>query len=527
MSAALRRQGQGVGRGFATGPAYVFAQPPPPLTGGRPSQRESDHLLAAIGDAIAVLEALMGRVDAQGAAILEFQVEMLRDPVIHEMAAADIGRGLGAALAWATALEGYIAGFEQADDDDVRARAIDVIDIRDRVLRHLEGLPSADFATGAVYVGRDMAPSLFLAHDWSGGGGIVLEAGSTASHVALLAGARGVPMIVGVGALAVSAGTPVLVDGRRGLAIADPDRDDLQAAADGDGSAAETPAAAVWRAGTISADVEILVNISDLSEIGRLDPGLCDGIGLARSEFLLPSAADLVDENKQFRLYCELVDWAAGRPVTVRLLDLGGDKPLGGNIADDRNPFLGLRGIRLLLARPELLRIQVRALLRAAVSGRLKVLLPMVTAPAEVEATRRIFLAEATDLARRQVAVAMPAIGIMVEVPAAALMLDTFGSADFFSVGSNDLAQYLTASARDNPDVSDLYRQAGPALLRLITDCVGTAGRMGRPIGLCGDMAGDPVGLPSLIATGLRQISVAPRQLAPIKASLAQAGIDS
>jgi len=528
MSGVLRLQGQGNGCGYAAGPAYVSSEPLSPRGDPVSPSLEFESLDRAIADSVAALESLMAQTDPASADILEFQIEMLRDPVIAEMAAEQIGKGQNAAFSWVAALEEYIAGFEQSEDDDIRARAVDMTDIRDRVLRALEGMPAADFPKGSIFIGRDMAPSLFLAHDWTDGGGIVLEAGSTASHVALLSRAKGVPMVVGIGALSVEAATPILADGGSGLVVVHPSGADIAAIAGAEKAVLPVVPGFEADASRIVSEssVELLVNISDIAEIRSLDPGACDGIGLSRTEFLLSSAADLANEEKQFQLYCEILKWADGKPVTIRLLDLGGDKPLGGFGAEERNPFLGLRGIRLLLSMPVMLRIQARALLRAGAFGTIKVLLPMVTFPNEVEDTRRIFEEEAASLANRHIAISMPAIGMMVEVPAAAIMLDTFTDADFFSLGTNDLAQYLTAAARDNPSVGDLYRLAAPVLLRLIAQTVAVAHDMGKPIGLCGDLAGAPECLPSLIATGIRQISVAPSQLAAVKTALAQAGMD-
>lgn len=529
MSGALRLQGKGNGCGYATGPAHVSVQPLSPHGNQISPSLDFEHLTKAMDQSIAALESLMLGADATSAGILEFQVEMLRDPVIAEMTAEQIGRGQNAALAWASALEEYIAGFEQSEDDDIRARAADMIDIRDRVLRALEGLPVADFPRGSVFVGRDMAPSLFLAHDWTQGGAIALAAGSPASHVALLARTRGIPMAVGIGHLPVEPGTQVLVDGNTGLVVLGPTGADVAAAAEMSACAPHSvrserdrPRATAAAGGA----AELLVNINDIHEIRSLDPDGCDGIGLLRTEFLLSSAADLANEAKQFQLYSEIVTWSAGKPATIRLFDLGGDKPLGGFGTEERNPILGLRGIRLLLAMPAMLRIQARALLRAAALGPLKVLLPMVTLPREVEDTRRIFEEEAAGLADRHVSVTMPAIGIMVEVPAAAIMIDRFACADFFSLGTNDLAQYVVAAARDNPSVVDLYQSAEPALLRMIAQAAGSARTMGKPIGICGDLAGNPAVLPSLVASGISQISVAPAQLEAVRRALDEGGVN-
>jgi phosphotransferase system enzyme I (PtsI) len=228
----------------------------------------------------------------------------------------------------------------------------------------------------------------------------------------------------------------------------------------------------------------------------------------------------------QYQVYRDALVWAAGKPVTIRMLDLGGDKQIAGIGASDRESFLGLRGVRLLLARPEIARVQIRALLRAAIHGDLKVLLPMVTFADEFAAMRQLFDEEAAHLSRRAVPHKMPSLGIMVEVPAAALMLDTFTDVDFFSLGTNDLAQYLTAAARDNPAVAGLYQQAGASVLRLIESTVLLCENIGKPISICGDMAGEVSSVAALLRVGLRQFSVAPSRLFEIRTHLARLNAD-
>ncbi len=521
MSGARNLLGQGNGVGLAAGPAHVG---PDPFTTATASHSGDPHSLAAAMEAaIGDLKALIDVSEPRSRDVLEFQVEMLSDPAIRDIGIERPDAEADAVLAWVSALEEYVAGFESSEDEDIRARAVDVIDMRNRVLAVLDGTKPADFPAGSIFVGIDIAPSLFLAHDWSAGGGIALSAGSTASHVAMLARARSVPMVVGLGPIPVEDGVRLLVDGRQGNLVVDPADGDVAAAMSLVTPAAETSVPRGLSVGSkIGDDITCLVNIGHPNELAAVPAG-CEGIGLLRSEFLMTSAADLADEERQYRLYGEALHWAAERPVTVRLLDLGGDKTLGGFDAAERNPFLGLRGIRLLLAHPDLLRVQARALLRAAVLGNLKVLLPMVTVESEIAETRRIFAQEAEILARRHVMARMPEIGMMVEVPAAALMLDRFDAVDFFSLGTNDLAQYLMAAARDSAAVSSLYNQARPALLRLIRQTVLMAQEMGKPIGICGDLAGDAETLAELLACGLTQFSVAPHQLAALKTGLEHA----
>jgi len=229
----------------------------------------------------------------------------------------------------------------------------------------------------------------------------------------------------------------------------------------------------------------------------------------------------LPDEETQYRVYRRLAEWASGKPVTIRTLDAGGDKPIAGLTAEgESNPFLGMRGIRLSLARPDVFRVQLRALARAARHGAVKVMLPMVTVPEELEAARSMLDAEVAALAAAGIMAARPPLGIMVEVPAAALAIERFDAAAFFSIGSNDLTQYVMAAGRDIAAVADLADPRNPAVLRLIR-MVADHGRLtGREVSLCGDAGGDPEIVGELLSAGLRSVSVAPSALAAAKAAI-------
>jgi phosphotransferase system enzyme I (PtsI) len=214
-----------------------------------------------------------------------------------------------------------------------------------------------------------------------------------------------------------------------------------------------------------------------------------------------------------------MLEWAGDKPVTIRTLDAGGDKPIAGlTQRDEMNPFLGVRGVRLSLRRPEVFREQLRALARAAVTGNLKVMIPMVTVPEELDRCRALFEQACGELRREGVAARMPPLGMMVEVPAAALAIEDF-NADFFSIGSNDLIQYVAAASRDEPQLADLTRPSR-AVFGLIGHVVKHAGRVGRDVSLCGDLAGDPGQAAALLDQGLRTFSVAPGALGPVKAAI-------
>ncbi|PSH70342.1 phosphoenolpyruvate--protein phosphotransferase [Phyllobacterium brassicacearum] len=528
MAAMFRLQGKGASPGTAFGQIYLAVDVEETFLSPTDPSAEHAILSDAVQGSIAALRELAARSSTESASILEFQIEMLLDPEITEMAARRIGTGDGAALAWVTALDNYIAGFEQSDNEAVRARAADLFDIKSRVLAAMTGKPVADFPVGFVFVGKDISPSVFLAHDWSSGGGIVLFQGSAASHVSMLARAKSVPMVIETGTFNIAGEEKLLLDGGTGSVVLHPSDEELRQALSTRlsmrpiANEAEAPCSTKLRTAD-GAEISLSINVNDLSDIIGIDHAGIEGIGLLRTEFLMSSAADIANEDRQYGIYRQVLEWAGQKPVTIRMLDLGGDKPVPDR---DGTSFLGLRGIRLLLARPEFLRIQARALLRSAVHGNLKVMLPMVTLPSELEKTVTIFREELTLLQRRRISHRMPPIGIMVEVPATAIMLDTFGAAEFFSFGTNDLVQYLTAAARDNAAVADIYTHAAPAIFRLLEHTVHIAATLGAPVSVCGDMAGEPEYIPALLRCGLRHFSLAPAQLAVIRSQITQLNAD-
>jgi phosphotransferase system enzyme I (PtsI) len=492
------------------------------------SALEAEALKAAIETAAERLADLASRSTGEAADMLEFQIAMLADDSLSGPALEAVADGTAADGAWSAALEAEISGYESAEDEYFRARAADLKDIRQQVLDALGHAGSLDAPAGAILVGDDVAPTRFLATDWTQGGGIALTAGSSASHVAMLARARGVPMVVGLG--------PVPVD-FDGVALLDAEHGSLLLGAEGEAAARFRSNADAFAASRRDAEthlhrpavtangisVTMLVNVADPQDVDSIDIATCDGVGLMRTEFLFGGASGLPDEDTQYRAYRKVLEWAAGKPMTIRTVDAGGDKPVAGFTVEETNPFLGLRGIRLALARPDVFRIQIRALLRAAVHGNLKVMFPMISVPEEYQRAKAMFVEEAGRLGDAGISFAMPPLGIMVEVPSVAVAPELFSEAAFFSIGSNDLTQYVMAAARDNASVAALNAVTNPAVLRLI-EAVASFGRdRGIPVSLCGDAGGDPVAIPHLLKAGLRDLSVVPAQLARAKAAVAAA----
>ncbi|MEA2796701.1 MAG: phosphoenolpyruvate-protein phosphotransferase system enzyme [Bradyrhizobium sp.] len=521
--------GRAASPGLAIGPVTVLTVAVERRTAiGDPAQ-ETAALQAAIKGATAELADLVEAVQGEAADILEFQVAMLEDDALAEGAFDAISAGTPADHAWRSALDAEIAGYRSAEDEYFRARIADIADIRDRVLAHLSGADKAVKITGGSIVAcDDISPSTFLAADWTRGGAVALAAGSPSSHVAMLARARGAPMVVGLGPLSWEGRPPALalVDGDAGIVIFDPEPETRRLFEHRVDAANSARAAAdVGRAKpALTAGgrrIPVLLNIAAPEDLAGLDPAICDGIGLVRTEFLFEASQGLPDEETQYAVYRRILDWAEGRPVTIRTLDAGGDKPISGLTIDgESNPFLGLRGIRLSLSRPEVFRLQLRALARAAVHGTLKVMLPMVAVPSELYRAGVLLDAEIAALRADGIVCARPPLGIMVEVPAAALRAEDFDAA-FYSIGSNDLTQYTMAAARDIGAVADLNDTGNPAVLALIARTVEAGRARGVEVSLCGDAAADPRLTEALLATGLTTLSVAPVAVARLKAMIA------
>jgi phosphotransferase system enzyme I (PtsI) len=524
----LRLQGRSASPGLAAGPVVVLAAQTAVRQATGDPVHEAEALRAALKAAAADITALAEHAGGEAADMLGFQLALIEDDALAEGAFDAIGAGIPADHAWRAALNAEIAGYEAAEDEYFRARAADLADVRDRVLAELSG-EAARAPTSGIVAAHDLPPSRFLGMDWSKGGAILLAGGSPTSHVAMLARSRGIPMIVGLGGDPARLAGEVLVDGTAGAVVIDPSPETRRAfeSRRSEDEARAAAAATGLKEKAVTADgtpIAVLINVADPDELSGLDPAICDGIGLVRTEFLFHAADALPDEERQYDVYRRLVEWAASdgvpRTVTIRTLDAGGDKPIPGLTEDgESNPFLGVRGIRLSLKREGVFRVQLRALLRAATHGPLKVMLPMVTVPDEIEATRRLMGEELAALNTAGVPARQPALGIMVEVPAAAIAIDDF-DADFFSIGSNDLTQYITAAARDIGNVAYLADPLNPAVLRMVARVAARGAALGREVSLCGDAGGEPAIIPHLVAAGLRTLSLAPVQLAAAKAAI-------
>jgi phosphoenolpyruvate-protein phosphotransferase (PTS system enzyme I) len=508
--------------GVAVGPAFVLRGLADASRTQGSAGEEKAALESAVASALLGVSRLIATLDGEAADIMGFQAALLEDDALTEGAYAAITAGSSADEAWRRALDAEIVGYEASGDEYFQARAADLADVRDRVLRKLMNLADADAVpAAAILLAADIPPSAFLAVDWSKGGGIVLGDGSPTSHVAMLARGRGVPMVVGLGTAWHGMAGDIFVDGTRGIVVSHPSAQRRALAKTTATERLAVRAAAEKRMGepAITRDgtaVRVLLNVSSIADVTGFPVEACDGIGLVRTEFLVEGA--LRDENIQYARYVSLIRWASGRPVTIRTLDAGGDKPIAGYTLDgETNPFLGLRGIRLSLRHPDVFRIQLRALARAAVHGPLKVMLPMITHNGELEEARGLFKDVIAGLEREGIAHAEPDLGIMVEVPAAAMAVGAFRSS-FFSIGSNDLTQYACAASRDGTDVARYADVLNPGVMAMIAHVADYGAATDLEVSVCGDAAGDTRAVEALLQAGVRTLSLAPGLLAETKA---------
>jgi phosphotransferase system enzyme I (PtsI) len=413
----------------------------------------------------------------------------------------------------------------------LREKVGDLTDVHIRVLSILLDLPDHDpvdvpRGSNTILVTHDLTPSLTMQLDRECIAAIATEAGTATAHVAILARSLGLPAVVGLrqALSTLHGGEVAILDGGEGTLLIAPSDDEIaearQRVADEAGRADVLRELAhsepVTRDGTRMV-IRANVDIPDEAELAATSGA--DGVGLMRTEFLVVGRTTMPDEDEQYRAYRRVVQAFGGRPVIIRTFDVGGDKLPVGGFPSEANPFLGWRAIRMCLDERDLFKVQLRALLRAAVHGDLRIMLPLVVTVDEVRETRQLMEEAVEELAARHVPFrAEVPLGVMVETPAAAVASDTLvRDVDFFSIGSNDLVQYTLAVDRGNANLAPRYTPFHPAVLRLMAQVQATGAANGIDVCVCGEMASQPLAVFALLGLGLRQLSVAPRAVADVK----------
>lgn len=539
--------------GVAQGPIVVVG-PPPKIEGGRidpaDAPAEIARLDGAVERAAAALERLAAEVAGAGhaeeAAIFEAQAEMARDPALLELARSRIAAGDDAVAAILSAAETFAEQLRSIGDELLSARAADLADVGRRIALELLGRSDSvpTFTEPSIVVAEDLAPSVTASLPRDRILGLVLEAGSPTAHAAILARAYGIPAVVGVAGLleAVAAGSPTVValDGETGEVVLDPDpattgrfaerRATVEAAARVDLAEAHLPA--VTRDGV---EVTLLANIGTPDESARAVALGAHGVGLFRTEFLFIERPEPPSEAEQLAAYRAVVEAFAPHPVTIRLLDIGGDKPIPYlPLEAEANPFLGVRAIRLAVERPELFVTQLRASMRAAVGAlgpdgraRVKVMAPMVADATDVDLLLELAERAAAGLRAEGLEAGPIDLGVMLEIPSAILVGPTyFGRLAFASLGTNDLTQYTLAVDRGNRALGRYQDPLHPAVLRLVREAVVAAEAAGIELSVCGEMAGDAVAALALVGLGIRKLSMAAGSLPGVRRAIRASSLE-
>ena len=527
--------------GVAVGPAVLY-RPRVPEVVARPVDdpaAEWQRLQEAVATARAEIDALYRRAQTQvgkdEAAIFEAHLLFLEDPTTLEATRAIIfDESLNAEAAWQRQTASLAAAYAGMEDAYMQARAADIEDVGRRVLRGLLGIepPSLDFATPSVLIAADLTPSDTARLDPARVLAICTELGGATAHSAILARALGIPAVVGLGpgVWQVAEGQQVAVDGDAGALWPQPDDAQLaefaarhEAWLEGQRRAKEA-----GQAPAVTLDgcrVEIAANIGSPKDVGPALEYGAEGVGLFRTEFLFMDRPDAPSEAEQFEAYRLAARLMGGRPLIIRTLDVGGDKPLPYlDLGEEANPFLGWRAIRFCLQRPEIFMPQLRAILRAAApeDGEprdVRIMFPMVGTVGEVRAAKAML-----DAARAELhAEGLPhgesvSVGIMIEVPSAVAIADQLArEVDFFSIGTNDLTQYVMAADRGNARVAGLASALQPAVLRQVGAAAAAAHAAGIWIGMCGELAGNPLATPVLLGLGLDELSMSAPAIAAVK----------
>jgi phosphoenolpyruvate-protein phosphotransferase len=525
-------QGIAAAPGIAIGPVYQFQQSELEIEETfAGSSQEQTRLQEAIerarGQLVTMRKQMLKRKADAEAAIFDVHLEILDDPDLLDTVLLKINEKQNAAQAWQETIDQRAELVAGLADPLLAARSADLHDVGYRVLRLLVGSEEPRYRLPdhpVIILAEDLSPSDTASLDKDKVLGFCTAIGGPTAHSAIIARALSLPAVVSAGenVLEIADGTMVIVDGGTGLISIAPDEATInhaqqaQAQLVAQRDAAEKSAAepAITQDGH---RVEIVANIGGLADAELAMDSGAEGVGLLRTEFLFLDRTTPPTEDEQFSVYRNVAQAMQGQPVIIRTLDIGGDKPLPYiDVPPEANPFLGERGIRLCLNRPELLREQLRAILRASQFGKLRIMFPMIADLTEFRRARQM-----VEDVRAELDVPPVEIGIMVEVPSAALMADAFApEVDFFSVGTNDLTQYTLAMDRMHPSLAAQSDGLHPAILRLIKNTVDAAHAAGKWVGVCGELGADPQAVPILIGIGVDELSVSVPAIPAVKAQV-------
>lgn len=532
----LEIKGIGVSNGIAIAPAYRLVEPnlsfeKHTITDGA---AEKLRLQQAMDVSQAELEVIRERATEKfgedKAAIFSAHLLVLQDPEMKTAIEGKIDEGINAEAALDEVSSMFITMFESMDNEYMKERAADIRDVAHRLLSKLLKVDLPDLTTineDVIIFADDLTPSMTAQLNKEFVKGFVTNIGGRTSHSAILARTLEIPAVVGTKTAteSVEQSGMVIIDGSNGTVIISPTNEQITSYEALKADFEEKQQALKKFIDVESKDkdghhVELAGNIGNPEDVNIVVENGGDGVGLFRTEFLYMDRTDFPSEEEQFVAYKTVLEKMEGKPTVVRTLDIGGDKELPYlKLPHEMNPFLGYRAIRLCLDDQSLFRVQLRALLRASVYGNLKVMFPMIATLDEFREAKALLLQVKEELIAEGQAVSDTIeIGMMVEIPSAAIIADLFAKeADFLSIGTNDLIQYTLAADRMNEKVSYLYQPYHPAILRLVKNVIDAGHANGRWVGMCGEMAGDEVAIPILLALGLDEFSMSASSILPAR----------
>ena len=529
--------------GITIAPAHLLVESD--LSIKKQHTADENHEVARLHDSFALskteLQHLSKRahelLGQRAVTIIDTQIAILDDPTLQKKIIDRINSHHDTAE-WAVKRveDYYLSIFERKNDNEyLYARATALRDVTKRVLSHLLNVPLPDpglLDHRAIFVANNITPTDTAQFDKRYVAGIVTTNGGRTSHFTIMSKTLSLPAVVGVkdATAIIHDGDLLIVDGIHGKVIINPTKEEVEhyRLLAGKFIQEQQKWGALKDKQTVSADgrrFEVGANVGTFADVIDAQEDGAEGIGLLRTEFLYMSKDELPTEEQQFNAYKRFVSAMNGQRVVARTLDIGGDKKLGMvTLPHEDNPYLGFRAIRIGLARPEILRPQLRALLRASVYGRLAIMFPMIATIEEFQAARAILDDEKEKLEQAGIQVAKNIeVGMMLEIPAVAVMAEHFAKyVDFFSIGSNDLIQYLFAVDRGNQQVAYLYQELHPAVLRMVRQVIEAAHAEGKWVGICGEMANNPYAVPLLMAMGLDEFSMSSSQILRVRSLINQ-----
>ena len=501
---------------------------------------EKKRVLHAFEESITQLEEIVkkNKDDKDMCDIIRAHVEILKDPAMKKKVMGIIEKNRSCAEdAIYEVVEEFATMMEGLDDEYMRERAADIRDVGKRLFRTLLGFSEKPLNVSSVVVADDLTPSILSSIDRKYVKAIVSGTGGKTSHIAIMANGMGIPAIAGLGRKVdqIKDGDTLIVDGKNGIAYVNPDAETtnryLKAKTIDRKEEQERLKFVDKKAITEDGirQVQVCANIAFLNECDAAKSAGAEGIGLYRTEFLYMDSNDWPDEETQFQAYKSVLQTMAPNPVVIRTMDIGGDKGLSYmNLEKEDNPFLGYRAIRISLGKPEIFKTQLRALLRASIFGELRIMFPMISSLPELMDAKEYVRECKDELRQEQIDYDDTVkIGIMIEVPAAAVMADTLASeVDFFSIGTNDLTQYTMAADRMNNHVAEIYDYFQPAVLHLINFVIDAAHKHGKTAGMCGEMAGSEKAIRLLVGMGLDEFSMSAGSILRFKSNIAKFNYD-